>query len=66
MKNDFDVLISSVQEKNKLKTQMSDVQAKMDDFRIKYKNMQEINKLKKELQEVLTENQRLLKDSAKK
>ena len=39
LKGDFDVLISSVQEKNKLKTQMNDVTAKMDDFRIKYKNM---------------------------
>lgn len=39
LKGDFDVLIQSVQEKNKLKTQMNDVTAKMDDFRIKYKNM---------------------------
>ena len=49
MKADFDTLISGVQEKNKLKTQMNDVQMKMDDFRIKYKNMSEINKLKAEL-----------------
>lgn len=52
LKSDFDTLISSVQEKNKLKTQMNDVNLKMEDFRIKYKNMSEINKLKVELQGV--------------
>lgn len=49
LKRDFDTLISSVQDKNKLKTQMNDIQLKMEDFRIKYKNMTEINKLKAEL-----------------
>lgn len=56
LKRDFDTLISSVQDKNKLKTQMNDIQLKMEDFRIKYKNMTEINKLKAELQGVLNEN----------
>ncbi len=49
LKRDFDTLITSVQEKNKLRTQTKDVETKMDDFRIKYKNMSEINKLKGEL-----------------
>lgn len=59
LKSDFDTLISSVQEKNKLKTQMNDVNLKMEDFRIKYKNMSEINKLKVELQGVLDANAKL-------
>ncbi len=59
LKSDFDTLIGSVQEKNKLKTQMNDLNVKMEDFRIKYKNMTEINKLKQELQDVLNENARL-------
>ena len=56
LKTDFDTLISGVQDKNKLKSQMTDIQQKMEDFRIKYKNMTEINKLKAELQGVLNEN----------
>jgi len=59
LKADFDTLISSVQEKNKLKTQMNDVQVKMEDFRIKYKNMAEINKLREDLQGILNENAKL-------
>jgi uncharacterized protein (DUF111 family) len=59
LKADFDTLIGSVQEKNKLKTQMNDLNVKMEDFRIKYKNMTEINKLKQELQDVQAENAKL-------
>ena len=48
-----------MQEKNKLRTQMKDIETKMDDFRIKYKNMAEINKLKQELAGVQNENAQL-------
>lgn len=59
LKADFDTLIGSVQEKNKLKTQMNDLNVKMEDFRIKYKNMTEITKLKQELQDVQAENAKI-------
>ena len=59
LKSDFDTLITSLQEKNKLRTQMKDVDTKMEDFRIKYKNMAEINKLKQELSGVQQENAQL-------
>ena len=59
LKGDFDKLITAIQEKNKLKTQIADVQLQLEDFRIKYKGMEEINKLKAELQDVMNENARL-------
>lgn len=49
LKDDFDVLITGVQEENKLKTQSRDIDTKMEDFRIKYKNKQEINQLQQDL-----------------
>ena len=39
LKRDFDVLIDSVQQRNKLKNQTNEVQQKIEDFKIKYKNM---------------------------
>ena len=49
LKGMFDSIIGNAQEENKLRTQIRDIQIKMDDFRIKYKNMAEIEKLKTEL-----------------
>ena len=57
LKQNFDVLITGVQEENKLRTQIRDIETKMGDFRIKYKNMTEITKLKTELEQVLADNQ---------
>ena len=57
LKQNFDLLITGVQEENKLRTQINDIEIKMGDFRIKYKNMTEINKLKQELDQVLADNQ---------
>lgn len=51
------MLITGVQEENKLRTQIRDIETKMGDFRIKYKNMAEITKLKTELEQVLADNQ---------
>ena len=56
LKSNFDKLITGVQEENKLRTQIRDLETKMGDFRIKYKNMTEINKLKIELEQVLADN----------
>lgn len=50
----FDTIVSNEQEQNRLRTQVRDIQIKMDDFRIKYKNMSEIEKLKTELSTLLT------------
>lgn len=59
LKKTCDLLVSSAQEENKLKTQIREIQNKLDDFRIKYKNMSEIEKLKTELQQVVNENAKL-------
>lgn len=56
LKANFDQLITGVQEENKLRTQIRDIETKILDFRIKYKNMTEINKLKMELEQVLADN----------
>ena len=42
-----------------MRTQIRDIQIKMDDFRIKYKNMSEIEKLKTELNTLLAQNDQL-------
>lgn len=56
LKGMFDTIIGNAQEENKLRTQIRDVQIKMDDFRIKYKNMAEIEKLKSELNTLHEQN----------
>ena len=56
LKGMFDTIIGNAQEENKLRTQIRDIQIKMDDFRIKYKNMAEIDKLKAELNEIEQQN----------
>ena len=66
LKKNFDTLITNVQEENKLRTQIRDIETKMGDFRIKYKNMTEINKLKAELEQVLADNQVLAAKLSKK
>jgi hypothetical protein len=49
-------LITAVQEENKLRTQIHEIESKKLDFRLKYKNMAEINKLKQELDQVVADN----------
>ncbi len=49
LKENFDKLITNIQEQNKLKNNIREVETKLEDFRIKYKNMEEINKLEKDL-----------------
>ena len=64
LKENFDVLITNVQEQSKLKSNMKEVETKTDDFRIKYKNGVEIEKLISDLAEIKQENQ-YLSDKAK-
>ena len=45
----FVTIVGSEKDANKLRTQIRDIQIKMDDYRIKFKNMSEIEKLKSEL-----------------
>lgn len=59
LKGMFDTIVSNEQEQNRLRTQIRDIQIKMDDFRIKYKNMTEIEKLKHELNTLLQQNTQL-------
>lgn len=59
LKENFDVLITNVQEQSKLKSNMKEVETKTDDFRIKYKNGVEIEKLVSDLAEIKQENQYL-------
>jgi SMC interacting uncharacterized protein involved in chromosome segregation len=56
LKEDFDKLITNIQEQNKLKNSVREVETKLEDFRIKYKNMEEINKLESDLNAVKQEN----------
>ena len=60
----FDTIIGNAQEENKLRTQIRDIQIKMDDFRIKYKNMAEIEKLKTELNDLHQQNSDLERRAA--
>ena len=55
----FDTIVGNEQEQNKLRTQIRDIQIKMDDFRIKYKNMTEIEKLRVELSTLQQQNDQL-------
>jgi len=59
LKENFDKLITNIQEQNKLKNSIREVETKLEDFRIKYKNMEEINKLENELNQIKTENMNL-------
>jgi len=42
LKEDFDRLITNIQEQNKLKSSFKEIERKSEDFRIKYKNGLEI------------------------
>jgi len=53
------VLITGVQEENKFRTQIRDIDTKMEDFRIKYKNKQEIHQLEQDLAAIQQENNSL-------
>lgn len=57
LKADFDKLITNIQEQNKMKTQIRDIESKCEDFRIKYKNGSEIQKLVEDLKAIKMENQ---------
>jgi SMC interacting uncharacterized protein involved in chromosome segregation len=56
LKENFDRLITNIQEQNKLKNSIREVESKLEDFRIKYKNMEEINKLETDLNAIKNEN----------
>ena len=59
LKEDFDKLITNIQEQNKIKNNVREVETKLEDFRIKYKNMEEINKLEADLNGIKQENMNL-------
>ena len=59
LKEDFDRLITNIQEQNKLKNSVREVETKLEDFRIKYKNMEEINRLENDLNGIKQENMNL-------
>lgn len=59
LKEDFDKLITNIQEQNKLKASIRDNETKCEDFRIKYKNGVEITKLVDDLNGIKGENQQL-------
>jgi len=59
LKENFDKLVVSVQEQNKMKNGIREVETKLEDFRIKYKNMEEINKLENDLNAIRQENMNL-------
>ena len=59
LKEDFDRLITNIQEQNKLKNSVREVETKLEDFRIKYKNMEEINRLENDLNGIKQENMTL-------
>jgi hypothetical protein len=42
LKKDFDELTTNIQEQNKLRATIREIESKSEDFRIKYKNGQEI------------------------
>ena len=56
LKENFDKLITNIQESNKLKNQLREVETKLEDFRIKYKNMEEIRRLENDLNAIRHEN----------
>ncbi len=56
LKENFDKLVVSVQEQNKVKNGIREVETKLEDFRIKYKNSEEINKLEHDLNSIRQEN----------
>jgi SMC interacting uncharacterized protein involved in chromosome segregation len=59
LKEKFDKLVVNIQETNKMKNGIRDVESKLEDFRIKYKNMEEINKLEHDLNGIKQENMNL-------
>ena len=52
LKEKFDRLVVNIQETNKIKKGVRDIESKLEDFRIKYKNMEEINKLENDLNSI--------------
>lgn len=56
LKEKFDKLVVNIQEQNKLKNSIREIDTKLEDFRIKYKNNEEINKLENDLNSIKQEN----------
>lgn len=61
LKENFDKLITNIQESNKLKNSIREIETKVEDFRIKYKNMEEIKRLESDLNAIKLENQNFKK-----
>ena len=61
MKENFDTLITSIQEQNKLRNGIREVEIKVEDFRIKYKNGEDIKKLEEDLNAAKKENDGMMK-----
>ena len=61
LKENFDTLITSIQEQNKLRNGIREVEIKVEDFRIKYKNGEDIKKLEEDLNAVKKENDGMMK-----
>jgi hypothetical protein len=59
LKEKFDKLVVNIQEQNKMKNGIREVETKLEDFRIKYKNNEEINKLEADLNAIRNENMAL-------
>lgn len=66
LKDDFDKLTTNIQEQNKLKSTIREIETKSEDFRIKYKNGVEIQKLVEDLNGIKGENAALQADLQKK
>jgi chromosome segregation ATPase len=62
LKDDFDKLTTNIQEQNKLKSTIREIETKSEDFRIKYKNGVEIQKLVEDLNGIKGENAALQAD----
>jgi len=56
LNENFDKLITNIQQQNKTKNQVRELEVKLDDFRIKFKGGQEIQKLEQELAQIKAEN----------
>ena len=64
LKEDFDQLTTNIQEQNKLKSNIREIDTKNEDFRIKYKNGQEIQKLMGDLDGIKGNNMQLQQQMA--
>jgi len=56
LKENFDRLITNIQEQSRLRNGTREIESKLEDFRIKYKGMEEIRKLENDLNAIKNEN----------